>query len=118
MTARNFTFCWLAGLVLLSLPTSAYAQALFGSVVGYVRDSSDAAIGGAVVTLINSETRQERQATTADTGGFDFTTIPPGLYDVRVSKPGFASSVKSGVVVSANSTVRTDVQLSVGTLSE
>src|ERR1051326_4087123 len=86
MKARNFTFVCLAALVLLSLVTSAYAQALFGAVVGNIRDSSDAAIAGAVVTLINTETRQERQATTTEAGGFDFATIPPGTYDVRVAK--------------------------------
>src|SRR5690349_1402496 len=59
MKARTFTFCLatafcLITLVLLSLASSAHAQALFGAVVGNVRDSSDAAIAGAVVTLINS----------------------------------------------------------------
>ena len=89
----------MATLATLGLVTSAHAQALFGSVVGNVRDSTDAAIAGAIVTLTNSETRQERVATTTDTGGFDFATIPPGTYDVRAAKAGFASSVKSGIVV-------------------
>src|SRR5215475_10753427 len=92
MKFRNFTFFCLAALVLFRLVTSAHAQALFGSIVGNVRDSSDAAIAGAVVKLVNTETRQERQATTTDTGGFDFATVPPGTYDVRAAKPGFASS--------------------------
>src|SRR5215472_17114819 len=118
MKVRNFTFFCLATLVLLRLVTSAHAQALFGSIVGNVRDSSDAAIAGAIVTLVNTETRQERQATTTDTGGFDFTTVPPGTYDVRAAKPGFASSLKNGVVVSANSTIRADLQLTVGAVSE
>src|SRR3954447_22563113 len=113
MKARTFTFCQAATfclvvLALFSLAPSAHAQALFGAVVGNVTDSSNAAIAGAAVTLINKETRQERQATTTDTGGFDFATIPPGTYDVRASKPGFASSVRTGLVVSANSTVRAD----------
>src|SRR3954471_22818946 len=118
MKIHNFAFFCMATCVTLSLVTSAHAQALFGAVVGNVKDSSDAAIAGAVVILINKETRQERQATTTDTGGFDFATIPPGTYDVRASKPGFASSVRTGLVVSANSTVRADIQLSVGAVNE
>jgi hypothetical protein len=97
---------------------SSRAQALFGSVVGNVKDTSDAAVAGAMVTLTNIETRQTRQATTMDTGGYDFATVPPGTYEVRAVKPGFAASVKSDVAVSANSTVRADVQLSVGAVNE
>src|SRR5690242_4182393 len=113
MKVYKLTFFCLSALVLPGLVTSARAQALFGSVVGNVRDSSDAAMAGAIVTLTNSETRQERQVTSTDTGGFDFATIPPGTYELRVTKPGFSSSLKNGIVVSANSTVRTDVQLTV-----
>src|SRR5262245_27932190 len=53
---------------LCSMIPSARGQALFGSVVGNVQDSNGAAVAGTVVTLSNIETRQERQATTTDTG--------------------------------------------------
>ena len=86
--------------------------------VGNVRDPSDAAVAGAKVTLTNTETHQSREAITTDTGGYDFATVPPGTFEVRAVKEGFAASVRNGIVVSANSTVRADLQLSVGAGSE
>ena len=115
---RNSLFLCLAIVCACSIAPSAHAQALFGSVVGNVRDASDAAVAGAIVTLTNLETRQERQAATTDTGAYDFATVAPGTYEVKASKVGFSASVTKGLVVSADSTVRADMQLNVGAVSE
>jgi hypothetical protein len=114
----TFAFLCLALLCSFGMVPSGQAQALFGSVVGNVRDPSDAAVAGAKVTLTNTETHQSREAITTDTGGYDFATVPPGTFEVRAVKEGFAASVRNGIVVSANSTVRADLQLSVGAVSE
>jgi len=49
---------------------------LYGSIIGNVKDSSDAIIAGAKVTIVNNETKQSRETTTTDAGGYDFPTIP------------------------------------------
>ncbi len=115
---RSLPFLCLAMLGSFGAVQSGHAQALAGSVVGNVKDSSDAAMAGARVTLTNMETRQARETVTPDTGGYDFAAVPPGTYEVRAAKEGFAASVRSGVVVTANSTVRADLQLTVGAVSE
>ena len=40
-----------------------YAQILYGSIVGNVKDQSDAAVGGATVVATHKETNQSRTAT-------------------------------------------------------
>jgi hypothetical protein len=45
------------------------AQTLYGSLVGNVKDASQAVVAGAAVRLTNTETQQSREAVTNDVGG-------------------------------------------------
>src|SRR5436305_5538848 len=94
------------------------AQVLFGSIVGNVKDVSDAAIADAVVTLSNVDTKQARSSATSDTGSYDFATVLPGNFELRVVKAGFSALTRGGIVVSANNTVRLDVTLTIGAVAE
>src|SRR5262249_13243602 len=95
-----------------------HAQTLFGSVVGNVKDPTEAVVAGATVTLTNVETKQSRQVTTTDAGTYDFPTIPTGAYDVKITREGFNPHTQTGVLVTANNTVRVDVTLHVGSVAE
>src|SRR5688500_13382464 len=84
-----------------SLATSdVHAQALYGSIVGTVSDSTDAAVPGATVTIVHTQTNQTRTVTTSGSGTFSFPTIPSGTYTVSVSLPGFRTVTREGVAVS------------------
>jgi hypothetical protein len=101
------------------LPVSAiYAQALNGSVVGNVKDASDAMVAGAVITLGNSETGQSRQTVTSPMGSFDFATVQPGVYELKVAKSGFTTYVQTGIAVTADGVARIDVILRIGAVTE
>lgn len=93
-------------------------QILYGSVVGNIKDSSGAAISGATVTLTNLDTTQTRESTSSDSGDYDFATVAPGRYDLKISKPGFTTANETGLVVTASNTVRANVTLSVGAVTE
>lgn len=105
-------------LVLFSAAKIAHSQVLYGSIVGNVRDASDAAISGAVVSITNTETNFTRQTNTSESGGFDLTAVPAGNYVVRVSKEGFAVYTLQGLQVAINTVSRADVTLKVGALTE
>jgi hypothetical protein len=94
------------------------AQTLYGSVVGNVRDPSQAVITGAMVTLTNAETHQTSEAVTNELGGYSLATVPAGTYVLNVSKEGFAAATESNVSVSAGNTTRLDVTLTVGAVNE
>lgn len=111
-------FSCLIVLCALLAPHAASAQVLYGSIVGNVSDSSDAAVAGASVAITNTETGQTRQAVTNDSGGYSFPTVQAGTYDVRVSREGFTAFTRSKVPVTINNISRVDVVLSLGAVTE
>ena len=110
-------FC-LAVSVVLGTMHRAQAQTPYGSVVGNVKDASEVVVAGVSITLTNLGTALSREATTAETGAYSFATVPPGTYEIKASKAGFASYTRSGVIVAANDTERVDITLSVGAVSD
>ena len=74
------------------LPICASARALyaqtFGGITGEVRDAQGATVPAAEVTLINAETNVSRKTVTNEEGLYSFPSVPPGRYDVRVTKAG------------------------------
>ncbi len=108
----------LSVLIALTAARTGQAQALYGSIIGAVKDSSGEVVAGASVLLTNTVTKQSREAATNDVGGYDFPTITPGTYEIKVSKAGFATSTETGIVVNAENTLRIDLNLKVGAVSE
>ena len=94
------------------------AQVLYGSIVGNVRDASEAPVPGAVVSVVSRATNLSRQTATNEVGGYSFPTLPPSTYDVKVVKEGFQTFTKSNVEVTVNSVSRADVALQVGSVTE
>ena len=89
------------------------AQVLYGSIVGNVSDSTDAAVAGALVTIKNKETGQSRETTTNESGGYAFPDVASGGYDVRIAKEGFTAMTRTDVPVTINNTSRVNITLQV-----
>ncbi|MBI1898036.1 MAG: carboxypeptidase regulatory-like domain-containing protein, partial [Acidobacteria bacterium] len=95
----------------------ASAQILYGSIVGNVKDPSEAAIPGATVTATHKETNQSRQTQTGNFGNYSFPTLQAGAYEVRVTKDGFRTATTE-VTVTINSVTRADLSLQIGAVAE
>jgi hypothetical protein len=104
-----------AAVLLVVRPVS--AQVLYGSIVGNVRDPSDASVASAVVVATNLETNQTRQVLTNALGGYTFPTVQAGRYQIRVNKEGFRAATTE-VAVTINSVTRADLQLQIGAVAE
>ena len=87
---------------------------MYGGIVGTVTDPSGAPVPGATVTVKNTNTNFERSVVTSATGGYAFTDVQIGPYNVKVSLQGFKEFVTTAVPVSVNEVSRVDVQLEVG----
>ena len=113
-------FCLLGiGLaVFAATPVPAGAQMLYGGLVGNVVDAQGAVVPGASVTIVNKDTNLTRETTTDAQGGYSFTNIQAGPYDVKVILTGFKESVRSRVPVSTGQISRVDLTLAVGNLTE
>jgi hypothetical protein len=101
----------------VSLPLGAGAQNPTGSIRGIVTDEQRAVIQGATVTIISRATRDGRRIITREDGAFLAADMLPGLYEVKVEAPGFATQVLT-LTVQVGSTTSADVTLRVGVASE
>ena len=67
------------------------AQSTFGSIVGTVRDSSGAAVGGAEVSTRRVDNNYVRTAISDQAGTYQVLNLKPGRYEVTVAKRWNAS---------------------------
>ena len=98
--------------------TPGNAQALYGSIVGNVLDSTNASVPDAAVKITQKETNQTREGRTNAEGFYSFPTIPAGTYEVVVSKEGFQTVARNNVPLTINSVARVDLVLNVGVVAE
>jgi hypothetical protein len=84
-----------------------------GTVAGSVTDQSGAVVAGATVTLTDTSTNIARATTTNTTGRYIYVDVTPGIYDITVSKSGFATTKteKQEVLVGASLTVNLSLQI-------
>ncbi|MGH9338360.1 MAG: carboxypeptidase regulatory-like domain-containing protein [Acidobacteriota bacterium] len=94
------------------------AQTLYGSIVGNVTDQTGGTIPGADVTVTHQETGRVRTSITNEVGTFDFPTLQPGPWTVKVSMSGFKEFAKTNVLVTVNTVTRVNVVLEVGPVTE
>ena len=96
---------WVVRFVLLVLsvacllPAEALAQGeTTSAIVGQVRDTTNAVVPGATVTIANPETGLRRSAKTDEAGRFNFPQLKPGTYSVKVEALGFEPRQNNNVV--------------------
>lgn len=99
-------------------PCSARAQLLQGTINGNVTDTSKSAVAGATVVVLDEGTGFTRNTVTSDEGVYTLSALPPGTYTINITASGFQKYTRTGVVVSAQTATRVDVELSIGTVSE
>jgi len=107
-----------AAVVAIAGPPAAHAQAVRGTLVGNVTDSSGAAMPGVTVTITDVNTNVGRTAVTNESGNYTFSSLLSGTYRVEAELQGFRKYQREGVQVDVNTTVRVDIPLEVGQLSE
>jgi outer membrane receptor protein involved in Fe transport len=84
-----------------------------GGVRGKITDPQGATLPNATVTVTNTETNQTQNTTTDDDGGYRFTNLQPGTYNIAVTASGFANFSQDRVVVEVGQVTSVDVPLSV-----
>ena len=119
MIGRRDVWCLSVWLLLwLATPARLAAQVGSGALGGTVRDETGAPLPGATVTATASGTRQTRMALTGQDGAYTFPSLPPGTYQIRVELNGFRPLAHDGVKIATGETIRLELQLQVGGLTE
>ena len=78
--------------VVCFIPDAA-AQATAGSIVGRVTDPSKAVVVGAQITALNQATGVSYTSKSNEAGDYIIQRVPPGIYSVTVTQPGFQTEV-------------------------
>jgi outer membrane receptor protein involved in Fe transport len=107
----------LVAAIFLASVVTCSAQTL-GDISGEVRDASGALVTAANITLVNVDTNAVRNALTNESGLYSFPAVPPGSYRLRIEKQGFRSATRTDILLQVQQSLRLDVELQVGTVSE
>lgn len=108
-TLRVFLFAC----VIFAFTAAAWSQ-VTGTISGFLRDSSGAAVVGASIAATMTEQKTERKATTNEDGFYNFIGLLPGHYDLSIEAQGFDRQVRSGLELTVSQNLRIDSTLAVG----
>jgi len=81
---------------------------------GHVLDSAGAVIPAAQVIVHNQATGVDIKTVTTSSGDYTVTYLPPGTYDITVSKAGFKTEKKTDILLNVDQTSTINFQLDVG----
>jgi len=99
--------------ILFSMPV--FSQT-FGEITAEVKDTAGAVIVGAKVTVTNTGTNATRETVTTGAGVYNFPSLQPRFYNIRVEQPGFRAAVENNIELQVQQTARLDFTLQVGQL--
>ena len=115
----HFLFLALAvSAISLLTRASLRAQVDTGSIVGTVKDQSGAVIPGAKVGLKNEGTDLVVTATTGPDGGYTFSPVKIGTYEVSAEAAGFSRAVQSHISLSIDQHLVVDLSLTPGVVTQ
>ena len=100
------------------LPASLLHAATGGSISGAITDRSGAVVIGAALKLINTAQQTTYQAVSDKQGFYTFPNLPVGHYDLDITAAGFNPQRKTDLTVDADSALRVNASLEIGTRSD
>src|SRR6266480_6042893 len=89
-----------------------------GSILGVVRDRSQAVVTGARVVVTNAQTNYSQEATSAPDGSYRILALPVGTYKLTATAPGFGQFTTTDIDLKVNDQLRIDVTLQVGSVQQ
>jgi hypothetical protein len=101
-----------------AIPSIAAAQAVTGTLLGNVTDSSGGAVPGVTVTATEAGTSVSRSTVTNEAGRYIFSSLVNGRYTVTAELQGFKKVIHQNIKVDVNTTIRVDMVLEVGAMTE
>ena len=87
-------------------------------IAGTVHDPTGAAIPGASVKAIQTDTGFSRTTTTSSEGAYVLPSLPVGPYRLEVTKDGFNKFLEPGIVLQVNTNPDISPVLKVGSISD
>src|SRR5262249_40147376 len=98
--ARIWSF--VAAIMMVGTAVPGWAEE--GVSTGGVADPAAAVLPGVGITLTGAGIMGERTAASDEQGGFRFTLLPSGSYNLKFELPGFKTLIREGIQISAGFT--------------
>lgn len=120
---RSTCILWLVSLIAFASPAGmlprAFAQQSVTSATlsGRVVDADGACVCGAVVTVVNTETRRKDTVITNDQGGYKLSYLPVGSYQLVAECPGF-TTVNHPLTLTVGQALDVPIRLTVAGVTE
>lgn len=105
-------------LLILCASTLASAQSTDATLSGVVFDPAGQVITGADIEILNEATGVQYSGKTNNAGIYTVSILPPGQYRIQVSKVGFKTLIKPGIVLNVQSALALNFTLPIGAASE
>src|SRR6266852_2512420 len=106
-------------LVFALCAVSVFAQSTTtATLTGTVTDPTQAVVPDAKITVTRAGTGIIREARSGPEGQYRVVLLPPGLYDIKVERPGFSAQVRRGIDLTVGQIADINVQLAVGESSQ
>ncbi|MGH9628556.1 MAG: carboxypeptidase regulatory-like domain-containing protein, partial [Bryobacteraceae bacterium] len=115
-----FRFPAAVALTILALSPSfpALAQTNFGQINGSVYDPTGNLISGAKIVIRNLSAEGSREAVSTNDGSFVIPTVPPALYSLSATAPGFQTYVIPEFRLQVNEARTFEVRMQLGQVAE
>ena len=114
----NYRCAVFAVLAFVLLALALASASITGSISGVVTDKSGAVISGASVVATDTTTGVKTTQKTDAKGFYNLPTLAVGTYDLEITQVGFKTYRQTGLVIDANSALRVDASLAVGSINE
>ena len=108
----------LTALMVLCFSHPLMGQAVNGTLLGTITDASGASVAGAKVLATAAETGAIHESMTNESGNYSFPDLQPGTYAVSAEAKGFKRVTQENIGLLSNSSVRVDLSLPPGNVSE
>ncbi|MFB3828230.1 MAG: TonB-dependent receptor domain-containing protein [Bryobacteraceae bacterium] len=105
---------WHPAVLLLMAAGNLPAQLTVSTVRGSAVDPSGAAVVGAKITLVNTQTGVERPVQTNEAGEYEIADLQRGTYRLTASKEGFKSFVAENIILETSQIRRVNVTFELG----
>jgi hypothetical protein len=94
------------------------AQSPNGTISGIIQDPSERPIPGAEIIVVNDLTNIQYQTKTGDDGIYVVSNLPPGPYRIQVTKRGFKTLIKPGLILNVQDALSVSITLPLGAVNE
>src|SRR5436190_1298740 len=105
-------------LTLAALPFVSLAQSTYGTILGTVIDSTGASIPRVAVTVTNQGEDNSRTVIADELGNYEVLNLKAGVYAVKSGSTGFKSFQVRDLQLIARQTLRVNITLEVGSVTE